>query len=55
MSVATIPDIILYALSFDFTSLNYFEEGKLCFINVTDESNITIEPVEPIAYPRMRR
>lgn len=42
----TIPDSIFGALSFHFFPLGYLEEGALRFVDVTDNSDLTIEPVD---------
>lgn len=46
VSLDTIPDNILQALNFHFSLLGYLKEGALRFVDVTDDPDLTIEPVD---------
>ena len=46
VSSDTIPDNTLQALNFHLSPLGYLEEGALRFVDVTDNPDLTIEPVD---------
>lgn len=46
VSSDTIPDNNLQALCFHFFSLGYFDQKVLSFVDVTDNPDLTIKPVE---------